>query len=240
MIIAVTSGKGGPGATVLTVNLASELTRRGLRCLLVDLDPWGGDVGAYLRPEHLDPRRGLRPLLKLEQAPTPETVDREAQVVGDLRVVLGLMRPEPDVVSGRVESLLVAAGRVADVVVVDLGRMSPGSPCIEGLSLVTALILAARPDLQGALAAERALAAIERDALIVATATRRRDAANVVELAEALGQPIAATFPHLKRPTTLSRTRAVRRCVSKLGEKIPGLVERHADVPQNAQAVLAE
>lgn len=240
MIIAVTSGKGGPGATVLAVNLASELARRGRRCLLVDLDPWGGDVGAYLGPEHLDPRRGLRPLLKLEQAPTPETVDREAQRLGDLRVVLGLMRPEPDVISGRVESLLVAAARVADVVVVDLGRMSPGSPCTEGLSPVTALVLAARPDLQGALAAERALAAVQWDALIVATAAGRRDAGNVIELAEALGRPVAATFPRLKQHAMLSRGRGVRRCVSKLGEKIPGLVEPQAVIPQNPQVVLAE
>jgi Mrp family chromosome partitioning ATPase len=240
VIIAVTSGKGGPGATVLTVNLASELARRGRKCLLVDLDPWGGDVGAYLGPEHLDPRRGLRPLLKLEHDPTPETVEREAQKVGDLRVVLGLMRPEPDVISGRVESLLIAAAGVADVVVVDLGRMSPGSPCIESVSVVTALLLAARPDLQGALAAERALTAIERDALIVATATGRRDGANVIELAEAVGQPVAATFPRLKQQARLSRGRSVRRCVSELGEKIPGLVEPRAAVPQNAQVVLAD
>ncbi|MDQ3963592.1 MAG: P-loop NTPase [Actinomycetota bacterium] len=239
MIVGVTSGKGGPGATVLAVHLSAELARRGRSTLLLDLDAWGGDVGAYLGPENLDPRRGLRPLLKLEHAPSPEAVRRESQPVGQLQVVLGLIRPEPDLLEGRIDRVIAAADRMADVVVADLGRTMPRSPASEALRVVDATVVVARADLQGALAAERAIASIATEVQLVASAVRRHDAADVLELSEALERPVTATFPLLKKPTCLTLTRRVRRCVSDLATVVPGLLETPDDRVPEGHAVFA-
>jgi flagellar biosynthesis protein FlhG len=53
-VVAVTGAKGGVGKTVLAVNLALLLARKGLRTLLVDLDPGCGNVDVHLRcaPTH--------------------------------------------------------------------------------------------------------------------------------------------------------------------------------------------
>lgn len=239
MILGVTSGKGGPGATVLAVHLAAELARRGRSTLLLDLDAWGGDVGTYLGPESLDPRRGLRPLLKLEHAPSPEAVRRESQSVGQLRVVLGLIRPEPELLKGRIDSVIEAADRVSDVVVADLGRTIPGSPTSEAFRVVDATVVVARADLQGALAAERAIASIATEVQLVATAVRRHDAADVLELSEALERPVTARFPLLKKPASLTPTRRLRRCVSDLATAVPGLLETPDERRPERHAVFA-
>ena len=215
MIVCVTGGKGGPGATVLAANLARAWSRTERSCLLVDLDPFGGDVGAYLDPALLDPRRGLLPLLKLERnGVSPEAVAREIQEVRrGLSVLLGSLRPAGDLLSGRVSEVLRSAQRTADVVVTDLGRMAPESPSLPGLHAADHIVVVARPDLQGALAAERALSLMEHQGPvgIVATRVRRRHRADVIELSQALGRPIAATLPELRVAVALnSRTRARR------------------------------
>lgn len=226
MILGVTGGKGGPGATVLAANLAVAVARTGRRCLLVDLDPFGGDIGAYLGPERLDPKRGLLPLLKLERAAIAcEAVERESQEVAPgLTVLLGSLRPAADLLAGRTVDLLCSADRTTDVVVADLGRSVPSSPVLDGLSEVDGLFVAARPDLQGALAAERTVAVIGEEASIqiVATKVRRRRAADVAELSEALGRPIVASVPDLKAPVNLKQSRRLRR---ELARVIAGLDE---------------
>ena len=60
-LVAVTGGKGGPGATTLAVGLAGAWAAAGQSVLLVDLDPAGGDVAAHLPVA--DVRRGVAPLL---------------------------------------------------------------------------------------------------------------------------------------------------------------------------------
>lgn len=219
MIVCVTGGKGGPGATVLAANLGLAVARTGKRCLLVDLDPFGGDLGAYLGPERLDPRRGLLPLLKLERAAVArEAVERESQEVSSgLMVLLGSLRPAADLLVGRTADVFRSADRVADVVVADLGRTVP-SPALDGLSQARIVLLAAHADLQGALAAERALSLIGKQApiRIVATRVRRRRVADVTELAEALGRPIAASIPELKIPVRVNQRPRFRRALDQL------------------------
>jgi flagellar biosynthesis protein FlhG len=66
-IVAIASGKGGVGKTVLAVNLAIQLGRCGYRPLLVDLDPGLANADVHLR---LHPPLTLRDCL--EQTATPE------------------------------------------------------------------------------------------------------------------------------------------------------------------------
>jgi Flp pilus assembly CpaE family ATPase len=202
VIVAVTGGKGGPGATVLAVRLAGGLARRGHDVLLADLDPAGGDVAAYLDPSALDPRRGLLPLLKLERGPIGgDALVRELQSLNPrLKVLLGLLRPAPDLVVGRADGLLKAADRVAEIVVADLGRAWPGSPAMDAQAAADRIVLAARADLQGALAAERALGVLRerRGLTIAATRIPRLHGADLVELSEALAREIPVALPDCK------------------------------------------
>ena len=92
--MAVTGGKGGPGATTLAVGLASAWAAAGHSVLLVDLDPAGGDVAVHLPVA--DVRRGLAPLLGSPRLQLgPEAVVAEStQVTPTLRVLVGLPRPD--------------------------------------------------------------------------------------------------------------------------------------------------
>lgn len=223
MIVCVTGGKGGPGATVLAVRLAGGLARRAHEVLLADLDPSGGDVGAYLDSSALDPRRGLLPLLKLERGPIgEEALARELQSVSPrLKVLLGLLRPSPDLLRGRAHELLQAAGGLAEVVVADLGRASPGSPALDALGSADHIVVAARADVQGALAAERALQALgeSRRVTIAATRIRRLHRADVVELSDALAREIPVALPECNPGSKSSRRlqRGVDRLIDHLG-----------------------
>jgi hypothetical protein len=95
-LVAVTGGKGGPGATTLAVGLAGAWAAAGQSVLLVDLDPAGGDVAAHLPVA--DVRRGVAPLLGSPGVPLgPAAVLAEiAQVnrrVGLLAAWRARMRP---------------------------------------------------------------------------------------------------------------------------------------------------
>jgi MinD-like ATPase involved in chromosome partitioning or flagellar assembly len=221
VIVVVTGGKGAPGATVLALSIGRAFARSGRSTLLMDIDPCGGDMGAYLAPDDLDPRRGLLPLLQLERgAVAPEVLARETQTVGpNLWLLLGMMRPAAGLLDGRVDDLLRAGTRLAEAVVVDIGRAVSGSPSTNALKHADRTLLAARPDLQGALAAERAISVMGQghDFTVVATGARQRRRADVVELAEALNREIAFSILDVPSPAAgLPRGRRFDRSIDRL------------------------
>jgi hypothetical protein len=163
----------------------------------------------------------LLPLLKLGPAEGHNEIERECQSISPhLSVLLGFMRPEPELLQGRIDGLLSSALRVAETVMVDLGRTEPGSPSLEVLSRSDHVLLAVRPDLQGALAAERALTITRGNPTVVATQVRGRGVVDVVELAQALERPVAASIPHLRDPSSRRSHRRLLRELSKLSDAI--------------------
>ena len=200
-LVVVTGGKGGPGATTLAVGLAGAWAAAGRSVLVADLDPAGGDVAAHLPVE--DPRRGVAPLLgvvgsRLDAA----AVAAESTMAGEnLWVLNGLPRPDTAELlqPAATGALLVAlwALDAVDLVVVDPGRLLPGSVAAVALAAADVGVLAVRPDLPGALAARRALdAAGDLQGLaLVAVGAQRRRSGDVAELAEALGRQVDGVVP---------------------------------------------
>lgn len=226
MIVCVTGGKGGPGATVLACGLAGALARSGRRVLLIDGDPWGGDVGAYLQPCELDPSRGLLPLLRLDRGPpaAPAIARETTEVAENFHVLMGLPRSAPELLAGGLEQLARDSRELADVVVVDLGAALAGSPAAPLVGVADTVLLAARPDLQGALASERALVTLGEtlDVELVATRVRGGAMADVVELSEALQCDIRLSVPESSRiqSVAISPQRHIRRALDRMAEAV--------------------
>jgi MinD-like ATPase involved in chromosome partitioning or flagellar assembly len=213
-LVAVTGGKGGPGATTLAVSLAAAWVAAGRRVLLLDLDPAGGDVAAHLPVTEV--RRGVATLLSAgSDRIEPQSVLAEAVTVtldgrsrGGLWLLVGLPRPDSaGLLRPTVAATVLEAARKVDglnAVVVDAGRLLPGSVAAAVLAIPGAVgVLAARPDVPGALAAQRALL-VAREATVealavVAVGVRRRSSADVAELAEALEHPVAGVIPARRR-----------------------------------------
>jgi Flp pilus assembly CpaE family ATPase len=195
-VIAVSSGKGSPGATFVAVNLAAAMARAGEDVLLLDLDPSGGDVCCYLG---LDPRRGLYPLLRMEGGiPGPERLLEEAEERAGFLAVCGF--PEPsELASPGVLLAAVRAGRgTGRTVLADLGRASEAAASVA--SEADRLLLVVRPDLVSVLGAERALRALEpsvaREQIgAVLSGLERRSPGDRAELKDALLLPIAGALP---------------------------------------------
>jgi Mrp family chromosome partitioning ATPase len=230
-LVVVTGGKGGPGATTLAVGLAGAWAAAGRSVLLVDLDPAGGDVAAHLPVT--DVRRGVAPLLGSASGRLdPTGVRAECTQVGwGLQVLVGLPGPDtggllrPEATVGLLRAVRGVAG--VELVVVDPGRLLPGSPAAVALGLAEVRVLAARAELPGALAAQRALAAAGPHAatiLVVGVAAPRP--ADAAELAHALGHPLAGVIP--------TDSRALRRALQtgrpptsgRLGRAYAGLAAR--------------
>lgn len=194
------SGKGSPGATCCAINLAAGLATDS-EVLLLDLDPAGGDVAAYLG---LDTRRGLYPLLRMDSGlPDAPALLAEAEEREGVRAVCGFL--EPSALSASVD-LLARTVEDADrerTVVCDLGRVTAESARVAARADLVLLVV--RPDVVSVLGAERALRRLEsegvarqRIAAVVSCSERRRPA-DLAEVAGALGLDVIGSTPIHRR-----------------------------------------
>lgn len=200
-VVSVCSGKGSPGATFCAVNLAAAFARAGDEVLLLDLDPAGGDVAAYLG---LDTRRGLYPLLRMDNGiPDVAALLADSEERAGVRAVCGF--PEPSALSAGVDLLARTIGDAGAerTVVCDLGRVTEESAAVAARSDVVLLVV--RPDLVSVLGAERALrrldqahVAEDRIGVVVSCAERRRPA-DLAEVAGALGLDVLGSTPIHRR-----------------------------------------
>jgi MinD-like ATPase involved in chromosome partitioning or flagellar assembly len=123
-VLAVWGPVGSPGRTTIAVNLAAELSRGGVRVLLVDADTYGGCVAQTL--SLLDEAPGLVAACRAADQGTFDlmALARVApEITRGLRVLTGIPKAErwPEIRPAALERVLDAARSLADLVVVDVG-----------------------------------------------------------------------------------------------------------------------
>jgi secretion/DNA translocation related CpaE-like protein len=191
-VLAVVSGCGGAGGSVLAGALAVRHARRRRPVLLVDLDPFGGGVDLVvgagdvsgLRWPDLAAARGRVPAAGLHAA-LPQ--------VGDL-AVLGWGRGEPlDLPVGAVESVLDAGTRSHDLVVLDLPR-AWDPPAAAAARRADELLVVVPSRVRAVAAAAQLLEVIGPQVASVRVVVRRHadDRLSAGQVCDALGLPLAA------------------------------------------------
>ena len=147
------AAKGSPGVTTSSVVLASVWPGEPI---LADLDPAGGDIALRYRDGSgapLDPDRGLLSLGAAVRRGVAEVQlsDHVQQISGGLEVLTGVS--SPDQVQGLgptwqhlARSLRSVPGRD---VIADCGRLAPGAATIPVLQSADAVLMLARPSLEG-------------------------------------------------------------------------------------------
>ena len=153
LLVAVIGGRGGAGATTLSVALAQSAVRRSLRTLLVDGDPLGGGIDLVLGGEE---SVGLRwPELGATRGRVPAAALAEALPLLQDLSVLSWDRGEPaHLPAEAVQAVLAAARRTCDLVVVDLPRSFDGASR-EVLTSATTTLLVVPAEVRATAAAAR-------------------------------------------------------------------------------------
>ncbi len=190
-VVAVVSGCGGGGASVLAAAMAVTAADTGHRVLLADLDPLGG--GADLTLGVVDVP-GLRwPELAAARGRLPGGSVREALPRLDDLAVLTWGRAGPiDLAPRAVEAVLSAAGRTHDLIVLDLPRAGdPASAAALGRADELLVVVPAR--LRATASAAQMLARWGPSAPPTRVAVRRlpRDGLSARAVADALDVRLA-------------------------------------------------
>jgi hypothetical protein len=152
-LLAVAADKGSPGVTTTALSLAAIWPRR---CVLAELDPFGGDIAYRLRGPRgapLSPETGLITLaVGARRSGAPEQLFEHVQRLdGGLEVLLGLATGDQ---AGGMTGLWSALAKVLDRtpgvdVIADCGRLYAQAPTVDVLQNASGVLLVARPTLDG-------------------------------------------------------------------------------------------
>ncbi|HZT15034.1 MAG TPA: AAA family ATPase [Gaiellaceae bacterium] len=200
-LITVSSTKGGTGKTSLAVNLAVELSERGLQTLLVDLDVQFGDVGIVLGLER--PAKTLYDLaggaLDLDAEKLRGYVIRHRPM---LHILPAPLRPEEaeGIEAAQIATILQIARTLYDAIVVDTAPLFDG-PMLAALDRSDELLLVSTPDVPAMKNVRLALQTlnllgfpVDRISL-VANRSGMPGGASLDEVASTLGRPIRFVLP---------------------------------------------
>lgn len=242
-VVAVCAGKGSPGTTFVAVNLAAALAER-RDVLLVDLDPSGGDVAAYLG---LDPRRGLYPLLQMSStAPEGQALLKEAEERAGFAAVCGFPDPCTEAVVWRLPDVLRAARSTGRAVVADLGRVGDRTPIVAVEA--DRVLLVVRPDLVSVAGAERALRLLGsrefplKRIVAIVSGLERGHPGDLAEVAGALGVPVVGSVPlhrRAARGALLSQAPVAKGRVPQAFRRLAAALEEPEAAPVEAPAPVA-
>jgi hypothetical protein len=152
-LLAVAADKGSPGVTTTALSLAAVWPRR---CVLAELDPFGGDIAYRLRGPRgmpLSPETGLITLaVGARRGAAPEQLFEHVQRLdGGLEVLLGLASGDQ---AGGLAGLWGPVATLLDGtpgvdVVADCGRLYTHAPTMDVLRHAAAVLLVTRPTVDG-------------------------------------------------------------------------------------------
>jgi MinD-like ATPase involved in chromosome partitioning or flagellar assembly len=193
-MIAVGSLRGSPGATTLAVALAAARTDSERTALVVEADPDGGVMAARFGLGHRPCLTDLA--VRARGAVDPDEIWEYVQLLRS-RVPVLVGHPSSDQSHA---TLRTGAARLAPIfdglsdhdVIVDVGRLRPGSPAqalVEAAVLVVIVVRSRLEDIDGA---RPRLAGVERGGVVLVG--HRPYGAD--EVAEALGLPVLGIVPH--------------------------------------------
>ena len=203
LIVGVVGGRGGAGASTLAAALAVTAMNNGRRTMLIDADPYGGGVDLLFGGERAP---GLR---------WPDIATANGRIGGgDLcealpsmgqLAVLSWDRGDPlDLPEQAMSSVLGAAARVCDLVVVDLSRRFDDAMHVV-LATGDVVLLVVPAEIRAAASAARIASAVTRLADDVRVVVRGPAPGGLagVDVAAILGLPLAG---YLKAEPALALT----------------------------------
>ncbi|UKA62219.1 septum site-determining protein Ssd [Arthrobacter sp. FW306-04-A] len=219
LVLGVTGGCGGAGASTAAVWLAQEAAVHGVRTLLVDGDPRGGGLELCLAAEDAP---GLRwpDLAGANGSIDPGQLSDSLPVAGGFSFLSwpGSRDRAPDVGAGAVAAVLDSGRRGFELVIVDIGR---GTESLGSFGWdCDRILLVAPAQLRAAVASARLLQELPpvETALVI-----RGNTGSAVDgplIAESLGLPLHGYLPELRGTTgaaelgrllELGKRKAVRR-----------------------------
>jgi hypothetical protein len=152
-LLAVAADKGSPGVTTTALSLAAIWPRR---CVLAELDPFGGDIAYRLRGPRgvpLSPETGLITLAvgARRGGAADQLFEHVQRLDGGLEVLLGLSSGDQ---AGGMTGLWAQLSTVLDGtpgvdVVADCGRLYSNAPTLDVLNRASAVLLVTRPTIDG-------------------------------------------------------------------------------------------
>jgi secretion/DNA translocation related CpaE-like protein len=199
--VAVIGARGGAGASTLAAGLALRAAARGERVLLIDADPLGGGIELLLGSEG---RPGLRwPEVAATQGRVSASALRKALPRHDDVAVLswdrGAMSASAAISAGAMRSVLAAARRGSDLVVVDLPRRLDDA-ATEALVNAAMLLLVCTTDVRSVASAGQMLASLRLlcgDVRVVVREFRTSDV-GAERVAASLHLPLAGVLPTMR------------------------------------------
>lgn len=194
-VVGVCAAASAAGASTFAAALAARGAARGRTVALVDADVAGGGLDVLLGAEHVP---GLRwsSLDRLRGAVTSEALTEALIDVAGVRLLSCDRTPHVAIAPEAMRTVLAAAGRGHDLVIVDLPRRldDAGSVAAQACELLTAVVPA---DVRGTAVAAGSIAALRSHRadlhLVVRESAPRRLGAR--EVARALDLPLAGIVP---------------------------------------------
>lgn len=159
VVLGVVGARGGAGATSLAVALSLAAARLGRRTMLVDLDAYGGGVDLAFGAEGVEGPRWAD-FVGASPPASGEALAAALPRCGEVTVLSWSRDNAADIPSTVVSSMLSAARRGADVVVVDLPRCFDEA-ARAALGVADAAIVVCPAEFRAAVAAERVVGTLQ-------------------------------------------------------------------------------
>lgn len=197
LVLGVTGGCGGAGATTAAVWIAQSAAGLGARVLLVDGDPWGGGLELALAAEE-DPGLRWPDLSEASGSVDPLQLADSLPVAGGFSFLSWPASREQTVAvpAAATTAVLDAARRGYELVVVDIGR---GAEQLTALAWDCDRVLVVVPaQLKAAVAAARMLQELPPVDAALLVRGRPGAALDGPLIAEAVGLPVEGRVPELR------------------------------------------